>query len=845
MPSGRNPLGGMRRPELQSRRPGRAILLLMSTFGVVLVAAGMLLALRSYDDRVDRVLARLFDAGRAGAEVVDDFFIGRLAVLEAASESIGRDTDAAPVVLDTISHPRMGFAGVWWIDHRGQGGLAESMSEEAMAGVPRPQLDRVLSSVVPHISDAWSDSEGNGPVVLLSAPSWRDGETEATSHLIAKVRVGDVVALLPFVTTGAGELSIVDRGGSLVVERGRVTGPAPLDLAMPLVAGGTTGTGIGGDLDRIVAISSADVAGWRVVLERDRTSALGADRARLVGELSILGALGLLGGAASLAVRRRMDDRHDLLLRRGRELTVLEDLTEALSGAIGRGEVIAAALEVFDGCFRGGISVVGIVQTEPRSIELACRASNGTVLQGHVALDTPSLFTDAMTFRGLVVEDGRSVEVCSEPPMPLAELGLGGVVAAGFSAAPSAGTVAIVLRDDFPPVREDIRLFEAMVRVFGQALSRALEADRARDAAHTLARAFRPRDDLPVNSPVQRSHWYVPAGDADFGGDWYDLVPLRDGQLGFVIGDVVGKGAVAAAVMAQLRGVLRSLMMELSSADEVLSRLDVLADTIPGAVGCAVTVAILDPSTGRLDVGCAGHLPPIVQTRDGVRIVTAARGVPIGVRSAESRSSHELRLSLGDVVVLYTDGLVQRREEVLDIGIARLATALALHHTRPVHALASLLFSACRGNAGFEDDCALMTIRLSGASPTNFSTLIPAESTAVRLLWHEFDEWLDARCELNLAGRRFDLLHAVTVAARGFVAIDGVVHVGIECEVTGTHLEAVVYSMEPSVLVSEWDDMGRWTSRIIDGLRIEATLGSSMIGPAARFRAVVGQSDFE
>jgi serine phosphatase RsbU (regulator of sigma subunit) len=168
--------------------------------------------------------------------------------------------------------------------------------------------------------------------------------------------------------------------------------------------------------------------------------------------------------------------------------------------------------------------------------------------------------------------------------------------------------------------------------------------------------------------------------EARIGGDWYDGFVLPDGRLGTVVGDVMGKGLAAAAGMARMRAAVRALAFTDPSPRAVLTGLDrVFTATEEDDQITTMAYLVLDPATGRLVAGDAGHLPFLrVPVSGAAEFVDVGRSAtPLGV--AEPRIETELQLTPGDVVVAYTDGLVERRDQGIDEGMAELASIVAAH----------------------------------------------------------------------------------------------------------------------------------------------------------------------
>ena len=242
------------------------------------------------------------------------------------------------------------------------------------------------------------------------------------------------------------------------------------------------------------------------------------------------------------------------------------------------------------------------------------------------------------------------------------------------------------------------------------------ELDHARaqfftDVAVTLQRAVLGPTALPPDFAVL----YEPAsGTLEVGGDWYDVVDLPDGSYGVVVGDVVGRGLAAAAVMGQLRSAGRALLLESRSPGHVLSALDRFAALVPGAAVSTVFCAVIDPRDGTLRYSSAGHPPAIVVDPDGsARFLEAARSLPLAVADDLVRPEADVVLPPGSTLLLYTDGLIERRNQVLDEGMDRAARVLAEgRHLAPAD-LAELLTEKLLADAP-DDDVAFLVYRCGG-----------------------------------------------------------------------------------------------------------------------------------
>ncbi|WP_210582420.1 SpoIIE family protein phosphatase [Streptomyces sp. GESEQ-4] len=233
---------------------------------------------------------------------------------------------------------------------------------------------------------------------------------------------------------------------------------------------------------------------------------------------------------------------------------------------------------------------------------------------------------------------------------------------------------------------------------------------RQRETAVTLQRSLLPQvleqpDDLRVAAT------YQPGGtEAAVGGDWYDVITLGGGRTALVIGDVMGRGVRAAAVMGQLRTAVRAYARLDLPPHEILQLLDGLATEIDANQIATCVYAIHDPNEGRLVYASAGHLPILIRDENG-QVVRADEptGPPLGT-GGWMHTSGTVALSPGSTAVLYTDGLVERRNEDLDEGIASLERALAGATGTP-QVVCDRLVRTAGVTADHDDDVAVLVLQ--------------------------------------------------------------------------------------------------------------------------------------
>lgn len=263
---------------------------------------------------------------------------------------------------------------------------------------------------------------------------------------------------------------------------------------------------------------------------------------------------------------------------------------------------------------------------------------------------------------------------------------------------------------------DDVSLATEVASRAGVALSNATRFQREHVVAEVLQRAVLP-DSMPVVAGLTLDAEYRAGVAGTYaGGDWYDVFELDDDAVFFSVGDVMGKGAAAAALMGQVRSAIRAYAVSGLSPTEVLSSLDGFFDALIEDRVVTAVVGTVTPSTGRVVLSNAGHPPPLVVRADGSatfcpmqRSLLIAAGL-----SGAPRPRDELVLDRGDSLVMYSDGLIERRGEVITEGMERLAAtatdiARAGWPDRPAAMFASMLSAEER-----TDDLVVLSLNYAG-----------------------------------------------------------------------------------------------------------------------------------
>jgi hypothetical protein len=275
-----------------------------------------------------------------------------------------------------------------------------------------------------------------------------------------------------------------------------------------------------------------------------------------------------------------------------------------------------------------------------------------------------------------------------------------GIVGAVLTIAATLLTVVLVKR------RQDAELLARELEQVAEE-NRRLYAHQ-RTIAQTLQHALLP-DALPQPPGLQVSARYEPGVEGvDIGGDWYDMIALDDRRLLLVVGDVSGKGLRAAATMASLRFAIHAYAAEGQTPQMFLPKLSGLVSVSVDRQIATVLCAVIDIPSHAVSVTSAGHLPPILIGDHGAELLETPVGLPVGVDRNASYTSTTISAPAGATLIVFTDGLVERRGENIDVGLERLRTQVSSNHVSLEQLLTRLL-----GDLGQDapDDTAVAGIR--------------------------------------------------------------------------------------------------------------------------------------
>ncbi len=303
---------------------------------------------------------------------------------------------------------------------------------------------------------------------------------------------------------------------------------------------------------------------------------------------------------------------------------------------------------------------------------------------------------------------------------------------------------------------DDVTLAEELARIAAPAIGNALRFEREHLTGETLQRSL-----LPVAPPrmggLQVATRYIPGtAGLHVGGDFYDVVELADGAVVLAIGDVVGHSIEAAISMGRFRTALQFSARRSTTPAAMLTMInELMSEAFPTDMATLLLLRY-EPRTGRGSLASAGHLPALISTPVGservgaervgpegggaVRFVDARPGLPLCVDGGAVYENTSFEIAAGSTIVLYTDGLIERRGETLDEGFDRLRKTCDDRSGSP-DAMADGVLSHLVPDDGPDDDVALLVARI-GVSAAVVDVELPAETASLAMLRRDLLAWL-------------------------------------------------------------------------------------------------------
>jgi serine phosphatase RsbU (regulator of sigma subunit)/anti-sigma regulatory factor (Ser/Thr protein kinase) len=355
------------------------------------------------------------------------------------------------------------------------------------------------------------------------------------------------------------------------------------------------------------------------------------------------------------------------------------------------------------------------------------------------------------------------------------------------------GAILVARHAASPFAEGDHRLLALIADRAALAIEHARLYQRELGIVEALQRSLLP-ERLPRLPGVDIAARYIAGGaGADVGGDWYDAIPLAGGRIAMALGDVVGHGIGAAALMGQLRNALRAYALEGHSPSEVVSKLDRMVQRLEQGRMATLLFMVFEPDLGTVRFSSAGHLPPLVVDPDGVaRYLDDGRTPPLGVMPEAEHVEATAEIPAGSTLVLYSDGLVEERGVGLDRGLETLKRT-TVKGSREPEALCDQIIESLFEDRDVRDDVAVLVLRTVALHEARLELELTADPDAQRAMRRTLGRWLTG------AGVGDEVNHEVQVACHE-VCSNSIEHghrfsdeiVVIEAELEGDLLSVVV-----------------------------------------------------
>ncbi len=306
------------------------------------------------------------------------------------------------------------------------------------------------------------------------------------------------------------------------------------------------------------------------------------------------------------------------------------------------------------------------------------------------------------------------------------------------------GTLALRMAPDRRGAAAERAFLIELADRAGLALENARLYEQERQIARTLQRSLL-AGDLPSGDTrfAVETHYQAATHDLEVGGDWFDAFLITQDKLAVVVGDVVGRGIEAATTMGQLRSAVRALACNASGPAQLIEGLDRFVERVESARMATVAYVEIDLTDGEVAYSCAGHLPPLLQEPAGSpEYLMQARSAPLGSKAGDkNRTEQRRRLPAGSRLLLYTDGLIERRTRPIDKGFELLAREYARRRDAPLQGLAATLADTLVGRDHSDDVCMLC---LTLGTEERIERTIGADRMQIALLRADLRAWLVA-----------------------------------------------------------------------------------------------------
>jgi anti-sigma regulatory factor (Ser/Thr protein kinase) len=320
------------------------------------------------------------------------------------------------------------------------------------------------------------------------------------------------------------------------------------------------------------------------------------------------------------------------------------------------------------------------------------------------------------------------------------------------------GAVAVEGADGGAPAAQRHALVSHAAERAALIIRRTLLFEREQHVASTLQRDLLPQSLPELPGLSLAAHFSAGGHGIEVGGDWYDVIPLSGGRVGLVVGDVAGRGVAAAARMGQLRSVARAYALEGHSPAAFAQRMNVYHRALSPDELTTLVYAVVEPDRERLRFVNAGHPPPLlVPVRGPARLLPGVTP-PLGVSDLPVHPETAVDFPAGSSLVLYTDGLIERRGEGVDMGLKRLVSSVR-GGKQDLEALRDRVVDGCLGPSSGDDDVTALFARAEPHLGASARFTLSPDGEALGALRRMLRRWLTE------TGASPDDVAAVTMAA--------------------------------------------------------------------------------
>ncbi len=709
----------------------------------VLVLAGIAIALawRQYEDSRRRAIRDLQARVATIGAAIDTSFSGQIATLGAIAKAppvVQADAPAMNAYFGQLDPRRIGLfnGGIGWIDRRGFVRASDRPSQRNPGRLSdRTYFQRVVNTRSPYVSAGLIGRADKQPLIVVAVPTFtRTGAVSGV--LVGRILLSPVAGNRQIRDLDMAGVQAIDRNGRLLL-----AGLAPMQNTSLLerIRRERSGvlqstTGLDGHGDDVVAFATSHVPGWVTVLDRPRSSVFADARRALLLELaSVLAAVALVIAILVFVARRARRDS-ERQKERARSWT---GLTRSLARANTPSEVAEALLGSLKAAFPNAVAVTGIehegglrVATDSRLPRARRLVEDAPALESIASLGLEEPTTVALErepeLRELYVASGRRLKAVHSLPIT----GPDGIATGTITLASTASRLE----------PSEWALLLSFADQASSALQRARLFAHEHDLAIRLQRSLLP-ERLPSMDGLELAGHYRAGEEAvEVGGDWYDAVRRPDGIIHLCVGDVSGRGVGAAVVMSRQRHTFEVYGQELDSPAQIVRRM-----LRHGGGDSMITLAVVtfDPYSGRLAYSCVGHPPPLLLDHGTGRVMRLDRASapPIGVAGPTDIVEAEVPLPAQAELVLYTDGLVERRGQDIDRAIDMLGDLVAAEPGLPPDVLLTRVGDAIGPT---DDDVALLVASID-MDRLAFEFEIPSDPRMLRGMRRRLDAWLVGR----------------------------------------------------------------------------------------------------